>query len=152
MHKGIKYIGTLIIIVGIIGFIMGATFIYMGFAKQKIIIDAMKTEKINMGSFGGNADDVIDSLDEAQKAADTVREHRHGIAPTYGELLGGKKYDPTNPIQLTYAQAMNLENYLYLAVASIGLVQVVLGSGAFMLITGIALAGSGTGLLMLNKK
>ena len=95
--------------------------------------------------------EVIDSAREAEIAGDTVREHRHGIAPTYGDLLGEEKFNPTNPQQLTYAQALNLENYLYLAVLGFGVTQVVIGSGAFMVITGLALGGTGTALLKLNK-
>src|SRR4030043_80240 len=138
MQKTLSRIGFLVIIMGVIGIIMGAAFIFMGFEKNSVVVGAMKEEKITMGSFGGDAQNVIDTLDEAQKAADTVREHRHSIAPTYGELLGGQKYDPTNPVQLTYAQAMNLENYLYLAVASIGLIQMALACGLFMIISSAA--------------
>jgi hypothetical protein len=86
---------------------------------------------------------VIDSAAEAQIAGDTVREHRHGIAPTYGDLLGGQQFNPTNPQQLTYAQALNLENYLYLAVLGFGVTQIALGVGGFMIIVGIALGVTG---------
>ncbi|GAI28689.1 unnamed protein product [marine sediment metagenome] len=39
------------------------------------------------------------------KEGDLVREHRRGIAPTYGDLLGGERFNPSDPKQLTYAQA-----------------------------------------------
>ena len=152
MQGSIKLLGVVVLVLSVIALLVGAAFIYMGFSKQDVIVNAMKAEKITMGAFGGDAKNVIDNIDEAQKAADTVREHRHAIAPTYGDLLGGKKYDPTNPLQLTYAQAMNLENYLYLGVASLGLVQVVLASGGFMLITALGLAAVGAALLLLSKK
>jgi len=67
-------------------------------------------------------------------------------------LLAGGKYDPTNPKQLTYAQAMNLENYLYLAVVAFGLTQAVMGSGAFMVLTGLALVGTGVVLYRVTQK
>jgi hypothetical protein len=38
---------------------------------------------------------------------------------------------------------MNLENYLYLAVTAFGLIQVVMGAGAFMIIVGLALGLTG---------
>jgi hypothetical protein len=66
-------------------------------------------------------------------------------------LLGGGKYDPTNTRQLTYAQAMNLENYLYLAVLGFGVVTIALGVGAFMVITGIALGLAGIILVRTAK-
>jgi len=50
-----------------------------------------------------------------------VKEHRLSIAPTYADLMAMSptgRYDPTNKAHLSYNQAMNLENYLYLGVAS----------------------------------
>jgi hypothetical protein len=38
---------------------------------------------------------------------------------------------------------MNLENYLYLGVLSFGVVQMVEGTGAFMIVVGIALGAIG---------
>jgi hypothetical protein len=90
---------------------------------------------------------VIDSAEKAQIAGDTVREHRHGIAPTYGDLLGDGRFNPADPAQLTYAQALNLENYLYLAVASFGVFTVVKVVGVFMIVIGLALGATGYGLL-----
>jgi hypothetical protein len=91
-------------------------------------------------------------LPEAQVVGDTVREHPHGIAATYEDLLGGERFDPTQPVQLTYAQALNLENYLYLAVVAFGLTQAVTGSGVFMLLTGIGISGTGIALFKVNKR
>jgi len=78
-------------------------------------------------------------------AADVIKEHRHAIAPTYQDLLAasGGKFDPTNPIDITYGQAINMENYLYLGVLAFGVAQIVIASGVFMLIMGIALLGIG---------
>jgi len=110
----------------------------------------MREEKITLGLTADQiaSGEVVDSAAEAQKAADTIREHRHTIAATYNDLLGGKQFDPTNPTEITYMQALNLENYLYLSVMGFGLVTVVLGVGVFMIIAGIAL-GTG-GLVMLR--
>ncbi len=87
--------------------------------------------------------ELVDSAAEAQKAADTIREHRHNNYGTYNEVLGGKQFNPEDPKQVTYMQALNLENYLYLAVMGFGLTTVVLGAGVFMIIVGIALALGG---------
>lgn len=152
MSKKIKGIGITIVVLAVICFFIGAAFIIQGFIQQSVVIGAMDEEKITMGSFGGDPDNVINTLEEAQTAADTVREHRHSIAPSYGELLGGEKYDPTNPVQLTYAQAMNLENYLYLAVASIGLVQVILATGGFMIIAAVIFGLTGGTLIYISPK
>lgn len=148
----IKKLALVIIVLAVITFFVGAAFVYMGFDKQNLISTAMKQEKITLGVDPKETTNVIDTMEEAQKAGDTIREHRHGIAPSYGDLLGGKSYDATNTKQLTYAQAMNLENYLYLAVASFGLIQIAIASGAFMILTAIALGATGYTLLLLSNK
>jgi hypothetical protein len=113
---------TTLIVLGAIGMIMGAAFIIQG---------ALKYEYLQ------------DNMTEALEAGDTIREHRRTIAPTYGDLLGGKKYNPNDPRQLTYAQALNLENYLYLAYVGFGITQIVILIGIFMIIMGVAVGGTG---------
>ena len=150
----IRSLTILVLFLGVVAVVLGVVFVAQGMAKDDLLVKAMQQEKITLGipteemAIG----DVIDSAKEAEIAGDTVREHRHGIAPTYGDLLGAERYDPTNPQQLTYAQALNLENYLYLAVLGFGVTQVVIGSGAFMIITGLALGGTGMVLLKLNRR
>ncbi len=142
-----------VLLLGVVAIVLGGIFIGQGIAKNNLLVSSMRQEKITLGIPSDKlaSGEIIDSAREARIAGDTVRGHRHGIAPTYGDLLGGGKFDATNPQQLTYAQAMNLENYLYLAVASFGLVQVVLASGVFMIITGLALGGTGLVLYRLSR-
>jgi hypothetical protein len=152
--KAIRLIAAGIIVLGVVAIALGGVFIEQGFAKNNLLVTAMQQEQITLGipSEALAEGEVIDSAGEAEIAGDTVREHRHSIAPTYGDLLGGEQYDPTDITQLTYAQALNLENYLYLAVLGFGVTQVVIGSGAFMLITGIALAGAGVAVFKLSGR
>jgi len=95
--------------------------------------------------------EVVDSADEAQVAGDVIREHRRSIAPTYEELLAGGRFDPSNPKHLSYAQALNMENYLYLAVLGFGVTTIVIGSGVFMIVTGFAIGTTGVVLLQLAR-
>lgn len=76
--------------------VLGGVFISQGLAKDNLLVTAMQQEKITLGIETDRLTEgeVIDSAEEAEIAGDTVREHRHGIAPTYGELLGGGHYDP----------------------------------------------------------
>jgi len=143
-----------VLLLGIVALVFGGIFIGQGISKNNLLVQAMQAEHITVGvpSEELAEGEVIDSAIEAQIAGDTVREHRHGIAPTYGDLLAGKKFDAANLTQLTYAQALNLENYLYLAVLGFGLVQAVLASGGFMVITGIALGGTGLVLYRLSGR
>lgn len=145
----VKKIGYLLIILALVSLAVGIVFIQQGFAKEAYLVNAMRQEQITVTGVEG----VVDTAAEAQLAGDTVREHRHGISPTYGDLLGeGGRFDPTNPTQLSYAQALNLENYLYLAVASFGMFTIAKGIGAFMLLVAVALAAAGYVLIKVQVR
>ncbi|MGD9116668.1 MAG: hypothetical protein PVJ61_05775 [Dehalococcoidia bacterium] len=135
MKNTLRNLGLVVIVIGVVALAVGAVFIQQGFAKETFLKEAMTQEQITLTGVEG----VIDTAEEAQVAGDTVRDHRHGISPTYGDLLGGENFDPTNLTQLSYAQALNLENYLYLAVASFGMFTIAKATGAFMILTGIGL-------------
>ncbi len=143
-----KYLGIVVIVFAVISLAMGIVFIQQGFAKEAFLMKAMKQEQIKMQGVEG----VVDNAAKAQIAGDTVREHRHGIAPTYGDLLGGERFNPTKPEQLTYAQALNLENYLYLAVASFGVFTIAKAVGAFMIVVAIGFGSAGAALLAVSRK
>ena len=153
MSRLIKYLAVGVIALGIAGLAVGVAFIVEGQAKSNYLAETMREEQITLGLTQEQIDrgNVVDTAAEAQKAGDTIREHRRSIAPTYGDALEGGRFDPTNPEHVTYMQALNLENYLYLAVASFGLTTVVQVSGIFMLITGIGLAIIGVVILRLRK-
>ncbi|MFC2003891.1 hypothetical protein ACFLV4_08150 [Chloroflexota bacterium] len=148
----VRYLAIAVLLLGVVGAIMGGVFLAQGVTKNNQLREAMRVEHVTLGIEGTELKgEVIDSLSEAQKAGDTIREHRRGIAATYEDLLGGEKYDPIEPKQLTYAQALNLENYLYLAVVAFGLVTVTMAAGGFMIITGIGLGITGVALLGLAR-
>lgn len=149
----VRVVAIMAICLGVVGVAVGGVFIGQSIVKTDFLVKAMQQEEITLGIESDKlaAGEVIDSASEAEIAGDTLREHRRGIAPTYGELLGGERYDPTNPQQLTYAQALNLENYLYLAVLGFGVTQIALGTGAFMIITGVALVGTGLALYRVSR-
>ncbi len=150
--KMTRNLAIVVFLLGGVAIIMGAVFIGQGVSKNNQLVEAMRVEQVTLGIEGAELEGaVIDSLAEAQKAGDTIREHRRSIAPTYSDLLGEELYDPTDPKQLTYAQALNLENYLYLAVVAFGLTQSVTASGVFMVITGLALGGTGVVLYRLSQ-
>jgi len=142
----------LVVLLGVVGIVMGAVFAGMGMVKNNQLVQAMRVEQVKFSLHEGEEPSLIDSSAEAQSAGDIIREHRRGIAPTYQDLLGEGRYDPTNPQHLSYAQALNMENYLYLAVVGFGLTQSVMASGAFMIITGIALGTTGVVLFKVAKE
>jgi len=148
MNGKVRNIGVFLIALAVVSLGAGATFVQQGFAKEAFLVQAMEQEQIQVDGVEG----VVDNAQEAQIAGDVVREHRHGIAPTYGDLLGGERFDPGEPRQLSYAQALNLENYLYLAVASFGLFTVVKAIGGFMILMGVALGATGYGLVRIGRQ
>jgi hypothetical protein len=141
MSRTTRIIALIISILGLIAIVMGAAFVFQGVSKNNLIVERMNAEKVTLALDPNNPTQLtpIQNGTDAQMAADTIASHRRAIAPSYQELLGNGRFDPSNPKQLTYAQAMNLENYLYLAVTAFGLVQVVEAVGVYMIITGIAL-------------
>jgi hypothetical protein len=143
----IRLLSILISFLGVVGVVLGAVFVFEGVSKNTLIVDRMKVENITLSipSGSGNTSVLtyVNNSASAQAAADLIATHRRAIAPNYQALLGGKNFDPTNVKELTYAQAMNLENYLYTAVLAFGLIQVTMAAGAFMLITGLALIFTG---------
>ena len=148
----IRGIAIAVLILGLVAVVFGAVFIGLGMAKNNQLVGAMRQEQVTLSLEEGAPPALIDNMAKAQAAGDLIREHRRGIAPTYQDLLGEGRFDPTNPEQLTYAQAMNMENYLYLAVIGFGIIQAVMASGVFMVITGIALGGTGVVLYRLDQR
>ena len=140
MNTKVRNLGLIVILFGVIALAMGIVFVQQGFDKEAWLLQAMKQEQIKMPD---GSDTIIDSAALAQAAGNLVREHRRGIAPTYGDLLGEELFNPTDPKQLSYAQALNIENYLYLAVTAFGVFTVIKATGAFMIVTGLALGATG---------
>ena len=145
MGRTNRILSMFISILGLLAIVIGIVFVFEGISKNNLIVDRMKVEKVTLSLDPNNPTQLtpIQNGDDAQKAADIIASHRRSIAPSYQDLLGSGKFDATNPKHLTYAQAMNLENYLYLAVTAFGLIQVVMGAGAFMIIVGLALGLTG---------
>jgi len=149
-------LSRIVMIMAVAALVIGIVFIAEGVSKANWIQDQMVAEKVSVSVFGGNVTTggYIDNAAEAQAAADRIKEHRHSIAPSYGNLTsyGRSGYDPTNtdpyppnPTKtigeemLDYTQALNMENYLYMGVFALGFTQAVTVIGVFMILVGIAL-------------
>jgi hypothetical protein len=148
MNSKISILGLVVIILGIIALAMGIVFVQQGFAQENWLVQTMTQEQITLPDGSGT---IVNNEATARAAGDIVREHRHSISPTYGDLLGGENFNPADPTQLTYAQAMNIENYLYLAVTAFGVFTVVKAAGAFMIVMGLALGATGYSLRSLGR-
>jgi hypothetical protein len=151
MLSKIMPVSRIVMIMAVAALVIGIVFIYQGVSKANAITGQMRDEAVPASIFIENAPegDIIDTAAEAQKAADTIKQHRQNIAPSYEDLLAGGRYDPTNPKHLSYTQAMNMENYLYMGVFALGFTQAVTVIGVFMILMGLAL---GAVWLALRKK
>lgn len=149
----VRKLAVVVMLLGVVGVVLGGIFVWQGVAKSNLITERMEIEKVALAVDPNHPEQVtqITNAADAQKAADTIASHRRAIAPSYQELLGSGRFDPTNPEHLTYAQAMNLENYLYMAVTAFGLTQSVMGSGAYMVIVGLAVLLIGLVLYRLRE-
>jgi len=148
-----RYLAIVVMLLGVVGVVIGSVFIAQAIEKNNWMKEAMQVEKVTLGIEEAAAakGEVVDSADEAQVAGDVIREHRRNIASTYDELLSGGRFDPLNLEHLSYAQALNMENYLYLAVLGFGVTTVIIGIGVFMIVTGFALGATGVVLLQLAR-
>jgi hypothetical protein len=151
--KLVRKLAILVVVLGVAAIVIGGVFIGEGIIKNNLIVDRMNVEKVSLALDPDNPAEYtpINDAAGAQKAADTIAEHRRAIAPSYQDLLAGGRFDATNTKHLTYSQAMNLENYLYMAVTAFGLIQVTLATGAFMVIVGLALGGAGLALYRISR-
>jgi hypothetical protein len=149
-----RLLSLIVIIFGIFSLGLGVFFVYQGVSKSNYLITNIQAEKINLGLTPEQiaAGNVDSSADQLQTASDKIRSDRHNIAATYDQLLKGGRFDPTNPQELTWAQALNMENSLNLAILAFGVTQIAEGVGAFMILVAIALWATGIVLWRLSSR
>jgi hypothetical protein len=154
MGKFGQYMGIVVLLLGLVSLAVGGLFVAQGVGKDHWIRDRARQEKLTFSLTPEQIakGDLVDTSAEMKKAADTISEHRRAMAPSYQELLGDGKFDPTNPQHIKYSQAMNLENYLYMGQLGFGVTQVVLGAGVFMLVVGLAFVVTGSVLFILARR
>ncbi len=139
-----RNLGKVVLLLGVVAVVIGAVFIGQGIAKNNLITEAMLVEQITYGG-ADEIEGVIDTATEAELMADILREHRLDIG-IYTELA---RDDPQRD---TILKAMTMENSLNLAQLGYGVTTVVIISGVFMVIMGIALGGTGLGLYRLSGR
>ncbi len=139
-----KNLGRVVLMLGVIALVIGAVFIGQGIVKNNMLTEAMQLEQITYGGAEG-IDGIIDTAEEAAAMAAVLGEHRRDMG-VYSEL------DRDAPERATILKAMTMENSLNLAQLGYGMVMVVIVSGIFMVIIGIAVSGTGLVLYRLAGK
>ncbi len=130
-----------VMVLAVVVIVCGGLAIYLGQSNANAVSDHLKSQKISLRIFDENApaDAVVTNAAQARAAADTISGHLQKIAPSYSDLLGGKKFDPTNPTQLTYVTGLNLEGQFNLAALAFGLTTVLTFFGAVLIAIGVVL-------------
>jgi len=124
-----------LLILAVICVAFGVAFIQQGIAKNSMITEALAFEKVKYASEDakGAIVDVVDTPAEAMAMSEILKEHRINNYGYYTEL---KRDDPKRDQIL---KAITMETSLNLAQMGYGLVTVVEGTGAFMIVVGLAL-------------
>ena len=122
-----RLLSLIIIILGVFSLGLGIFFVYQGGLKSNYLVTNIKAEKITLGLTPEQiaAGKVDDTADQLQAASEKVGSDRHNVAGSYDQLLKGGKFDPTNSQDLVWAQALNLENSLNLAILAFGVAEIV---------------------------
>lgn len=140
-----RKLGMVVLLLGIVALVIGVVFIGQGIVKNNMITQAMQMEKITYGG-SEEIEGFIDTATEAQLMATTLMEHRMEDYGIYSEL------DREDPGRAAILNAMTMENSLNLAQLGYGVVTVVIVSGIFMVIMGIAVSSTGLALYRLGGK
>ena len=98
-----RTLAIVVTILGVVAIVIGAVFVYEGVAKNNLIVNRMKVEQVTLALDPNNPNQLTTILTagEAQKAADTIAEHRRSIAPSYQALLNRAPANLTRPTQPT---------------------------------------------------
>ncbi len=139
-----RNLGRVVLLLGVVALVIGAVFIGQGIAKNTMITEAMQVERITYGG-AEEINGVIDTAAEAELMAGVLKEHRLELG-VYSEL------DREAPERDAILKAMTMENSLNLAQLGYGVVTVVIVSGIFMVIIGIAVSGTGLMLYQMAGK
>lgn len=151
-----KTIGTLVLLLGLVCLVVGGIFIWQSIDVRSNVTTTMKI----MGeSYSGDAeyltidgeiilypkkiDGIIDTQWEAKYMADTLMAHRLSPEEGYPPYTEMERDDPDRQ---TVINGLAMETSLTLAQMGFGISTLALGIGAFMLVTGVALGGTGLAL------
>lgn len=143
-----RYLAVVVLFLGVASLAIGVVFVEQGVAAKRMIVEGLDAEKVTLGIDENAAShgDVVDTAEEAQVAQNTLEEHLRDRYGTYGDTERG------SPERATYLDGTTLRNSLNLAVMGFGVSTVVTITGIFMIITGIALGGTGLGIHRLNGR
>ena len=147
---GIKTIGTIVLLMGLVCLVIGGIFIWQSFDVKAKVTEGLLDEQISTGipgegDEGYDANNIyVDTAAEAQVAHDTILEHMRDDPGRYGDTERGSAERDH------FVDGITLRNSLTIAVMGFGISTIALGIGVFMLVTGVAFGA--TGLVIVTRK
>ena len=139
-----RKLAIIVMVLGILSVAAGGVYIGLGVQKNNYLVTQLRAQKVTLGltsaqiAKGG----LVDNMQEAQVAANTLAEHLGSIAKTYSDLMAANpngKYDTTNASDLSYTQGLNMENSFNLVVLGFGVIQETEVTGATLVVIGAAI-------------
>jgi len=157
MGRKKRCLAMLVAVLGIVSVTIGAAFIGLAVQKNTYVTNELRQQNVTVGLTKEQISDgqIVDNIQKAQIAAETIAKHLQNIAPTYNDLMAlnpSGKYDPANPNDLKYTQGLNMENSFNIAVLSFGVIQETMATGIALIVIGIAVGTTGFMLFSLSKK
>ena len=126
---------VVLLVLAVISLAFGAAFIYQGINANNMLAKELAVEKVTYTAEDakGAIKDFVDTPDEAKVMSEILREHRIDNFGYYTEL----KRDDPNRDQIL--KAITMETSLNLAQMGFGLATVIIVTGVFMIVMGVAL-------------
>ena len=152
----VRKLAIIVMLLGIVSLAAGGVYIGLGIQKNNYLVTQLKTQKVTLGLTAAQIanGDLVDNMQEAQVAANTLAKHLGSIAATYSDLMAANpngKYDPTNATDLTYTQGLNMENSFNMIVLGFGVIQETEATGAIFVVIGAAILLVGVILFRKDK-
>ncbi len=136
------------VLMSVVSIGVGVVFIAQGLATKQIIIDGLRSERITLAIEDSEAlsGEVVDTLEEAQAAAETITQHLRERYGTYADTARGSDE------RASYLDALTLINSLNQAVMGFGMVTVIIVSGVLLIITGFTGGTIGIAMIELARR
>ncbi len=142
------YGAIFVIVLSIVSIVVGGVFIGQGVGTKQLIVDGLRSERVTLAIEESEAlsSEIVDTMAEAQTAAETITQHLRERYGTYADTPRGSEE------RATYLDGLTLINSLNLAVVGFGMVTVVIVSGVLLVIMGLATGTIGVAMIELARR
>ncbi len=109
------YGAIFVIVLSIVSIVVGGVFIGQGVGTKQLIVDGLRSERVTLAIEESEAlsSEIVDTMAEAQTAAETITQHLRERYGTYADTLRGSEE------RATYLDGLTLINSLNLAVVGL---------------------------------